>query len=157
MYAKGPKGVVLVVDASAGGFRVSEELWVGPRARRYLISGSFEHAIVARIPAKELRAQVRQRGSLPRPARSRRNSWGGTSTPFFVTPVTAIDPARTGSQAPGHPMFPVGSTWGSTGGDCEDDTPYQDAIVEELVRRMGAEWIEAELNAVSQGWCTDDG
>jgi len=61
-YATGPKGMVLVVDVPEGAPHVSEELWLDSSAKRFMIWGSFDEFIVARLAAKELRAQVRQKG-----------------------------------------------------------------------------------------------
>ncbi|MBK6463385.1 MAG: hypothetical protein IPF92_20610 [Myxococcales bacterium] len=63
LYAHGPRGVVLVVDVEPGDARVTEELWLGQEARRFMFWGrSFAAAVTAEIPAKELRAQLRKRG-----------------------------------------------------------------------------------------------
>jgi hypothetical protein len=60
-YAGGAKGVVLVVDVDTAGKHVSEGLWVGPKVQRYLVR-QYQDFVVAVIPAKELRAQVRRKG-----------------------------------------------------------------------------------------------
>jgi hypothetical protein len=62
LYAAGPKGVVLVLDAPAESPRVREELWLGPRAKRFMIWGAFDDFILAEVAAKELRAHVRRKG-----------------------------------------------------------------------------------------------
>jgi hypothetical protein len=63
MYAHGRRGVVLVVDVEPDAARVSEELWLNQEAKRFMFWGSsFKDLVVAQIPAKELRAQVRRRG-----------------------------------------------------------------------------------------------
>jgi hypothetical protein len=71
-FAKGPGGSVLVLDVpdeqmdgqSVKGLRVREELYSfdekGPK--RFMVWGSFDDLLVAEIPAKELRAQVRRKG-----------------------------------------------------------------------------------------------
>jgi hypothetical protein len=63
-YARGGRGVVLVLDLPepVSPAKVSEELWSNPRARRLMVWGRFDNLVVAQIPAKELRAQVRRRG-----------------------------------------------------------------------------------------------
>ncbi len=60
-YARGRQGVVLVVDVPPED-RVTEELWMDSQARRLMYRGRFDQHITAVIPAKELRAQVRQKG-----------------------------------------------------------------------------------------------
>jgi len=50
----------LVLDAPATA-RVSEELWLGAKARRLMFWGDFAPLVVAVIPAKDLRAQVRRK------------------------------------------------------------------------------------------------
>jgi hypothetical protein len=61
-YATGPRGVVLVLDVPAGHPRVSEELWMVTGAKRLMFWGAFDAFVVAELPAKELRAHVRQKG-----------------------------------------------------------------------------------------------
>jgi hypothetical protein len=61
-YAAGRRGVVLVVDVPDGAARVSEELWIGPKAKRFMFRGSFDDYLIGELPAKELRAQVRRKG-----------------------------------------------------------------------------------------------
>jgi len=62
-YADGRRGVVLVVEVEPGAARVSEELWLNQQAKRFMFWGrSFQDLVVAQIPAKELRAQIRRRG-----------------------------------------------------------------------------------------------
>lgn len=61
-YASGRRGVVLVVDVPVDSVRVSEELWLERSAKRYGVWGRFDEYIVAQIPAKELRAEVRRKG-----------------------------------------------------------------------------------------------
>jgi hypothetical protein len=62
LYATGRKGVVLVLDVPEGSARVSEELWPNSKAKRLMVWGRFDNYIVAQLPAKELRAQVRRKG-----------------------------------------------------------------------------------------------
>ena len=62
LYATGRRGVVLVLDVPAKTNRVTEELWLGGPAKRLMVWGRFDKFIVATVPAKELRARVRQRG-----------------------------------------------------------------------------------------------
>lgn len=66
-FARGARGVMLVLDISeeeSNSPRVSREQWgiadSGPK--RFMYWGKFDDHIVARIPAKELRAHVRQKG-----------------------------------------------------------------------------------------------
>jgi hypothetical protein len=62
-YAHGRCGVVLVVDIpQTEGPRVTEELWLQEGPKRLMIWGLFDGFLVAQIPAKELRAQIRKRG-----------------------------------------------------------------------------------------------
>jgi hypothetical protein len=42
--------------------RISEELWLGAKPRRLMFWGDFAPFVVAVIPAKDLRAQVRRKG-----------------------------------------------------------------------------------------------
>jgi hypothetical protein len=60
-YAAGAKGVVLAIDIDTTGKHVFEGLWVGPKIKRYLVR-KYQDCVVAAIPAKELRAQVRRKG-----------------------------------------------------------------------------------------------
>lgn len=63
LYAGGRRGVLLVLDVPPdAGILVSEELWLGPTAKRFMIWGRFDDCVVAVIPAKELRAEVRRKG-----------------------------------------------------------------------------------------------
>ena len=62
MYANVPKGVLLVLDVPDGAARVTEELWLGVSAKRLMLWGPFDRFIVAQIPAKEMRAEVRRKG-----------------------------------------------------------------------------------------------
>ncbi len=62
-YATGRRGVLLVVDVPRDQQRrVFEALWLGNHAKRLEIWGRFDELLVANIPAKELRAEVRQKG-----------------------------------------------------------------------------------------------
>lgn len=61
-YASGRRGVVLVVDIPEGAARVSEELWLGPKAKRLALWGPFDKYITAQLPAKELRVEMRRKG-----------------------------------------------------------------------------------------------
>ena len=63
LYARGPRGAVLVVDVGPDDqVRVSEELWLEPRVKRFMVWGAFDQCIRAIAPAKELRAEVRRKG-----------------------------------------------------------------------------------------------
>jgi hypothetical protein len=65
-YARGRNGVLVVVDIpEEAKIRVSEALWSlddsGPK--RYLLHGApFDPYVVAQIPAKELRREIRKKG-----------------------------------------------------------------------------------------------
>ena len=61
-YAQGQRAVVLVLDVPAETRRVTEELWLGVSARRFMVWGKFDDMVVAMLPAKELRARVRVKG-----------------------------------------------------------------------------------------------
>jgi hypothetical protein len=69
-YASGRNGVVLVLDVpdEVGPTRVTEETWFVDSARRFMVWGAFDRWVVAVIPAKELRAEVRRKGVAGRPA-----------------------------------------------------------------------------------------
>lgn len=62
LYATGRQGVVLVLEVPEDSARLSEELWIGQEARPFMLWGSFNEHVVAEIPAKELRAEVRRKG-----------------------------------------------------------------------------------------------
>lgn len=62
LYATSVKGTLLVLDVPKGEARVSEELWLDRRAKRFMFWGAFDRFIVTQIPAKELRVQVRRKG-----------------------------------------------------------------------------------------------
>lgn len=53
---------MLVLEVPEGDPRVSTELWLNPNAQRFMLWGRFDDLIVAQLAAKELRAQVRQKG-----------------------------------------------------------------------------------------------
>lgn len=61
-FARGRRGVLLVVDAAAGRLRVSEELWPGGDAKRLMVWGTFDAFLVAAIPARQLRVHLRRKG-----------------------------------------------------------------------------------------------
>ena len=62
-YATGRKGEVLVVDVpDDAGLSVTEELWLGGPEKRFMIWCSFDRWLIAVLPAKELRAEVRGKG-----------------------------------------------------------------------------------------------
>lgn len=61
-YAVGARGVLLVLDVSTTDIRIHEELWPDSKARRLMVWGPYEKYIVAQIPAKDLRAQLRRKG-----------------------------------------------------------------------------------------------
>jgi hypothetical protein len=62
--------VVLVLDVpdEVGQTRVTEETWFVDSARRFMVWGAFDRWLVAVIPAKELRAEVRGKGVAGLPA-----------------------------------------------------------------------------------------
>ena len=62
LYARGPRGVVLVLDVSETRRKVTEEQWGDGRARRLMVWGRFDEHIVTIFEAKELRAQIRRKG-----------------------------------------------------------------------------------------------
>ncbi len=67
-YAPGRNGVVLVLDVPRDAACVSEELWlVAGSAKRFVIWGRFDAFVIATIPAKELRAEVRRAGVVTLP------------------------------------------------------------------------------------------
>jgi len=65
-YARARNGVLLVVDVpEAAEVRISEAMWLsnGPGPKRIMLwGGPFDPYIVAEIPAKELRAEIRKKG-----------------------------------------------------------------------------------------------
>jgi hypothetical protein len=62
-YARSRRGVLLVLDVlDTDDIRISEELWHEDRPRRLMVWGEFDRFLVAEIPAKELRAQIRRKG-----------------------------------------------------------------------------------------------
>jgi hypothetical protein len=62
-YAVGRNGVVLVLDVpDEAGLSVTEETWFVDSAKRLMVWGAFDRWLVAVIPAKELRAEVRRKG-----------------------------------------------------------------------------------------------
>lgn len=77
MYTRGRNGVLLVVDVpEEAEVRMSQAMWFsdGPGPKRIMLWGaSFDPYIVADIPAKELRAEVRKKGvrALPDSDKSR--------------------------------------------------------------------------------------
>ncbi|MDQ3265895.1 MAG: hypothetical protein M3Y59_19945 [Myxococcota bacterium] len=66
-YAQGRQGVVLVVDVPAEHTKISEELWLGAAARRFMLWGCFDQFIASVLPARELRALVRRKGIVTAP------------------------------------------------------------------------------------------
>ena len=68
-YALTRRGVVLVLETPrTARLQVTEELWPGTEARRFMVWGRFDPFLVRIIPAKELRAQVRRAGAVAQPA-----------------------------------------------------------------------------------------
>lgn len=61
-YATDRRGVLLVVEVKDGTARVSEEFWLNRAAKRFMIWTAFSDLVIAQIPAKDLRAQIRRRG-----------------------------------------------------------------------------------------------
>lgn len=61
-YAAGRKGVVLVLDLADDVGSVTEETWFADGAKRLMVWGTFDRWLVATIPAKDLRAEVRKKG-----------------------------------------------------------------------------------------------
>jgi len=67
-YAQGRHGVVLVLDLTeSDDVRVSDEFWFENGPRRLMIWGKFDRFVVAEIPAKELRPQIRMKGVVAQP------------------------------------------------------------------------------------------
>jgi hypothetical protein len=67
-YAHGRQGVLLVLDVpEAADARVSEEFWFRDGPRRLMLWGEFDRFLVAEIPARELRAQIRRKGVVTEP------------------------------------------------------------------------------------------
>jgi len=71
-YAQGSRGVVLVVDIDPdehlSAVKLSQELWLGvPDAKRFMLWGRFDQFLIAVIPAKDLRTQLRLRGARSAP------------------------------------------------------------------------------------------
>ena len=62
-YAKGTRGVVIVLDVpESAAHLMSEELWPDSHARRLMVWGRFDDWIIAVFPAKQLRQVIRQHG-----------------------------------------------------------------------------------------------
>jgi hypothetical protein len=68
-YAAGRRGTVLVVDVpdDVDPTRITEEAWFVDSARRFMVWGAFDRWLVAVMPAKELRAEVRRKGIAGQP------------------------------------------------------------------------------------------
>ena len=66
IYARGRNGVLLVVDLPEDAeISMSEAIWSldGSGPRRFMLrGGAFDPYVVAEIPAKELRAEIRKKG-----------------------------------------------------------------------------------------------
>lgn len=64
-YAQGSRAVVLVVDIDRDehhpSTKLTQELWLVPDAKRFMLWGRFDQFLTAVIPAKALRAQLRLR------------------------------------------------------------------------------------------------
>lgn len=65
-YAQGTRGVVLILDVPDGALGpaggVTEELWMGMAATRFMVWGTFDEWLTATVPAKDLRTALRERG-----------------------------------------------------------------------------------------------
>ena len=65
-YAQGSRGVVLVVDLDPDehlpAVKLTQELWLVPEAKRFMLWGRFDQFLSAVIPAKDLRTHLRLRG-----------------------------------------------------------------------------------------------
>ena len=65
-YAQGSRGVVLVVDLDydehIASMKLTQELWLVPEAKRFMLWGRFDQFITATVPAKDLRTELRRRG-----------------------------------------------------------------------------------------------
>jgi len=75
--------------------RVSEELWLEPKAKRLMAWGVFDKYIRAIFPAKELRKEVRRKG-----IGSLSDQDKGTSLKYVIEQRLAMD-----EPAQGHPLF----------------------------------------------------
>ena len=64
LYAPGSRGVVLVLDVSDEEMetKVTEELWLGVPAKRFVVWGKFDSFITGVLPAKDLRAVIGRKG-----------------------------------------------------------------------------------------------
>jgi hypothetical protein len=58
-FARGSRGVLLVLDVPDDYAKMREEIWLDSGPRRFMIWGAFDRFIVAELPAKELRTQTR--------------------------------------------------------------------------------------------------
>ncbi|HEY2767014.1 MAG TPA: hypothetical protein VGI76_02085 [Solirubrobacteraceae bacterium] len=74
-YAQGSRGVVLVVDIDPDEhlppLTLTQELWLVPDAKRFMLWGRFDSVLTAVIPAKDLRTQLRLRGARNAPDETR--------------------------------------------------------------------------------------
>ncbi len=61
-YAHARRGAVLVVDVAPDTLKLTQELWLGMPAKRFMAWGKFDTFIAAVLPAKELRALIRVKG-----------------------------------------------------------------------------------------------
>lgn len=68
-YASTRRGVVIVLDTVEGMDQphVTEEFWLGARSTRFMVWGAFDRLITDILPAKDLRARIRQKGMLNLP------------------------------------------------------------------------------------------
>ncbi len=96
LYAHSPRGVVLVLDVGSDDpVRVSEELWLEPKAKRLMVWGVFDKYIRAIFPAKELCKEVRRKGIGSLSDQDR-----GTILKYVIEQRLAMD-----EPAQGHPLF----------------------------------------------------
>lgn len=54
---------MLFVEIPEGARHISDELWLDSSAKRFMVWGRFDDLIVLKLAAKDLRAQVRRKGT----------------------------------------------------------------------------------------------
>jgi hypothetical protein len=70
LYANDRRGEVLIIDVSSdeqSPRKFFEALWVGPKAKRFIVYGKFDQHITGILSAKELRKVVRAKGIFTQP------------------------------------------------------------------------------------------
>ncbi len=61
-YAHARRGTVIVLYIQPDKLRLTQEFWLGMRAKRFKAWGKFDAFITAVLPAKDLRALIRVKG-----------------------------------------------------------------------------------------------